>query len=213
MKTMEALRPEVRTCVIDLPEWALQSAREARLIGWDIETSGLNWEIDRIGTCQIFVPGREVFIVQFNGAATTPRNLGVLLADAQVRKVFHHAIFDLRFMIHQWAIKPTNVACTKIASKILTPSEEDHTLKSTLQRYLQTSIDKELGNSDWLSNQLSNEQVHYAAEDVRYLPSLYSRFRQLLQAQGRWQLAEACFSHLPVRACLDILGAGDVFKY
>lgn len=210
---MEALRPEVRTCVIDLPECALESARRERLVGWDIETSGLNWKTDCIGTCQIFVPGQEVFVVQLNGAAATPRNLGLLLTDKDVRKVFHHAIFDLRFMIHQWSIKPQNVACTKIASKILTPSEEDHTLKSTLQRYLRTSIDKELGNSDWLRSRLSYEQVHYAAEDVMYLPTLYSRFRQLLQAEGRWQLAEACFSYLPVRASLDILGAGDVFKY
>mgnify|MGYP006194651211 CR=1 FL=1 len=37
----------------------------------------------------------------------------------QVQKVFHHAPFDLRFMVAQWNVTPRNIACTKVASKML----------------------------------------------------------------------------------------------
>ena len=37
-----------------------------------------------------------------------------LLATPSVRKVFHHAPFDLRFLTGRWRATPRNVACTKV---------------------------------------------------------------------------------------------------
>src|SRR6266403_2787055 len=124
---MQALHTEIRTYAGDLPDYALEKAREAGLIGWDIETSGLDWKLDKIGTCQVFIPKCDVFVVQMDKTGSAPANLESLLRDLEVRKVLHHAIFDLRFMLHHWAVLIENVACTKIASKILDPSAHDHT--------------------------------------------------------------------------------------
>jgi ribonuclease D len=210
---MQALNTDIRIHVDDLPDYAAQNAHEAALIGWDIETSGLDWTRDKIATCQIFIPDFDVFLVQINGRAGRHPNLESLLCSERVRKVFHHAIFDLRFMLYHWDVTFKNVACTKIASKILTPLEHDHTLKAALQTHLGIHIDKDLGDSDWLRSPLTDRQVHYAAEDVIHLPILFEKLRRSLEASGRWELAQESFAYLPTRASLDILGAGDVFKY
>ena len=210
---MQALHSDVRTYAGDLPHYALGKAREVGLIGWDIETSGLDWKLDKIGTCQVFIPKCDVFVVQVNKLSSAPANLESLLRDVEVRKVLHHAIFDLRFMLHHWAVPIENVACTKIASKILDPSARDHTLRSTLRKYLAIHIEKDLGNSDWLRDPLSDEQVQYAVQDVIHLPTLFEKLQRALEASGKWHLAEESFRYLPTRASLDILGAGDVFEY
>ncbi len=181
------------------------------IIAWDIETSGLNWKEDRIATCQIYVPDSGVYIVRINH---TPRpNLRKLLAASDVCKVFHHAIFDLRFMAYQWSFEIQNVVCTKIASKILNPKDENHTLKNLLQQYLGTFIDKEQQNSDWFKKSLTQEQLAYAAKDVIYLPQLFEMLRDKLVTNGRWSLAETCYWFIPTQVQLEIIGSVNVFQY
>lgn len=204
---------EVRRYKADLPDRVLQEAHRIGIVGWDIETSGLAWNKDRIATCQIFVPGFDVSIVQFNGFVEAPSNLRYLMEDLQVLKIFHHAMFDLRFMAFHWQMCPRNVACTKIASKLLEPSEVDHSLQRVLKKYLNVCIDKESRASDWLIDDLSKQQVKYAVGDVIHLPQLYAFLKERLVCSGRWDLATSSFEFLTTRVELDLLGAGDVFSY
>jgi ribonuclease D len=97
----------------------LDLIRSVRAVAWDIETSGLSWEQDTIGSCQVHVPNVVTLIVRVDGSV--PDRLASALGDPDVVKVFHHAMFDLRFMSHAWKVRPSSVACTKIASKLLQP--------------------------------------------------------------------------------------------
>lgn len=203
----------VRRYKADLPDRILQEAHRTGVVAWDIETSGLAWNKDKIATCQIFVPNFDVSIVQFDGFDEAPLNLRFLLEDPDVIKIFHHAMFDLRFMAFHWDLRPQNVACTKIASKILEPFEVDHSLQQVLERYLNVCIDKESRDSDWLTHDLSQQQVKYAVGDVVFLPKLYAHLKERLVFCGRWELAIKSFEFLTSRVELDLLGAGDVFSY
>src|SRR2546423_3744292 len=131
------LQEAVRKYTGDLSCSKAQSARRAGVVGWDIETSGLDWRKDKIATCQIFIPNLDVDLIQLGTAMETPPNLKSLLSDPTVMKVFHHAMFDLRFMAAKWGAEARNVVCTKIASKLLEPLEDDHSLKHVLQKHLQ----------------------------------------------------------------------------
>jgi ribonuclease D len=84
----------------DLPLELARAFSSSPLIGWDIETSGLDWRSDRIGTCQIFAEDLGAAVVSLSGEM--PVRLAGLLENAGVVKVFHHAPFDLRFMVHAW---------------------------------------------------------------------------------------------------------------
>ena len=120
------------------------------LVGWDIETSGLDWRSDRIGTCQIFA--EELGAVVVSLAGETPVRLAGLLENAHVVKVFHHAPFDLRFMVHAWGARPASIRCTKVASKLLDPQapNEVHSLQNLAERFLDVRLSKgPVRTSDW----------------------------------------------------------------
>lgn len=196
----------------DLPDEYALSVLEAKVVAWDIETSGLDWRNDRIGVCQLCTPKQSVAIIKIGN--TVPRRLRSLLSDASIRKVFHHAMFDLRFMSFHWNVSPENIACTKIASKLLDQKNENkHTLLSVLKQYLGVQIDKSERLSNWLSESLTNEQIAYAATDVIYLLPLLNVLERELELKNLLGLAHACFAHIPTRVRLDILGYEDVYRY
>jgi ribonuclease D len=197
----------------DIGQDFLDRARAEGRVAWDIETTGLDWATDRIGTCQLAVAG-DISVVQL-GEWGTPDRLRSLLEDPNVVKVFHHAPFDLRFMAHHWKADPANLACTKIASKILDPAIDAraHSLKPVLERYLDVAIDKGEQQSDWVRESLSEAQVAYAATDVQYLSDLYDLMVARARRMGVDPLLRASYDYLPTRIKLDLLGAGDVFDY
>jgi ribonuclease D len=197
----------------DLPTDCLTAARKIQRVAWDIETSGLDWRTDRIGTCQLYVPGETPVIVKVDEAV--PQNLRSLLVDESITKLFHHAMFDLRFMSHQWDLVPSNIADTKIAAKLLHKDEQNGTnsLKYLLKRYLGISIDKGQQTSDWLANHLTEEQKNYAVSDVFYLFQLFETLSKRLASKHILELSHACFAHIPTRVQLEILGYGDVYVY
>src|SRR5688572_22081989 len=124
--TQDARAPVLRE--LDVTDSTAAKLRAAGRVAWDIETTGLDWDSDRIATCQIYSVDTGPIIVQLNGHV--PTQLCGLLRDEQVVKVFHHAPFDLRFMRAQWGVQARNVKCTKIASKLLFPTlpSEAHSL-------------------------------------------------------------------------------------
>lgn len=204
---------EVRVHQGDLSDCDLDAALAQNLVAWDIETSGLDWQRDRIGTCQVAY-GDTVEVVVLD-AWSSPSNLRALLEEATVRKVFHHAPFDLRFMTAHWKCEARNVACTKIASKILNPELDraDHSLMPVLRRRLGVVISKDQQVSDWTSGVLTEAQVNYAAGDVTHLLDLYDDLSRECERLGLLDVLEASYDYLPARVALDLRGAGDVFAY
>ncbi len=141
-------------CRDDLDDVLLAGFAGAKRIAWDIETSGLDPTSDRIGTIQLHADGVGTVIIQVGDAP--PKRACALLADTEIGKVFHHAMFDLRFMISHWNAKPCNVYCTKVAAKLLDSiGAQSHTLQSLLFQYLDIKINKEQRTTNWLAMQLT----------------------------------------------------------
>ena len=204
---------KVPLLVGDIPKAFLDAGREHKIVAWDIETSGLDWRSERIGLCQVWVHEQGLGIVKIK-KNKLPRNLAALLEDASIQKIFHHAMFDLRFLCYHWRVNAANVACTKIASKLIDPSRtEGHTLASLLLQYLGISLDKTKRKSDWLSWALSESQLVYAGNDVIHLPELLSVLMRELQTRNLGDLAKRSFAHIPTQVQLDIAGYKNVYGY
>jgi ribonuclease D len=196
----------------DLPVDVAGRFAAASQLACDIETTGLDWTTDRIATIQLFAPGEPVAIVRVNGK--TPRRVVELLQNRKIVKIFHHAMFDLRFVGRHWGVIAANVRCTKIAAKLLYPGErERQSLNALVGVHLGMIIDKDLQTSNWMSRRLSKRQLQYAANDVVYLPTLLESLQEELVKRDLWSLAEHCFEHIPTRVALEIGGFGDVFTY
>jgi ribonuclease D len=196
----------------DITSDEMAMARASGKICWDIETSGLSWQTDRMGTCQLDVGYDHVVIVDVS--RKVPVRLRSLLQEDGVIKVFHHAVFDLRFMCFNWEVESRNIVCTKIASKLLDrENSENHTLEHLVRRYLGGKLDKGERVSNWLAPELRREQLVYAAKDVIYLRPLLTELEHRLELEGLLSLAKECFRHIPTRVELDIEGYPDVYQY
>jgi ribonuclease D len=195
----------------DLNEFAFAHALGARVIAWDIETTGLDWRADRIGTVQLQVEDMT-YIARMR--ETVPHRLLALVEDPSILKILHHAMFDLRFLAHHWGVVPANVACTKIASKLVDPRVpcEDHSLAPLVRRYLGISLDKGPQASDWTGH-LSTAQLLYAANDVRHLERLYEQLDLEIRDRGLLDLRERCYAHLPTQVELEVREFPNVFAY
>jgi ribonuclease D len=139
-----------------------------------------------------------------------------LLSNPMIEKVFHHAPFDLRFMLHTWDVQPVSIRCTKVASKLLAPDapNEFHSLQQLAARNLGVSLTKgAVRTSDWTAADLTAEQLDYAAADVLHLLALLDVMRANLHRAGLSRLYDDCCAFLSARVMLEIGGYPDVFAY
>lgn len=196
----------------DLDDNMFERALRSLVVGWDIETTGLDWRKARIATVQVYV-GDTTAVVRLNGRV--PSRLKALLEDPTVMKIMHHAMFDLRFMAHHWDAAPRKVACTKIAAKLAHPGmqSEAHSLASLVLRYFGARLDKSQRITDWTAPNLDASQIAYAADDVRYLWRLFEQLDDELRQKGLLSLRDRCYAHLATRVELELRGYPDVFEY
>lgn len=145
---------------------------------------------------------------------TESPNLKKLLEAANVVKVFHFARFDVATLRHHLGIQVQPIFCTKIASKLARTYTNRHGLKDVVQELEQVELDKSAQSSDWgNAANLSEAQLSYAANDVRYLLSVQQKLTQMLKREERWQLAQECFQVLPTLVSLDLLQFQDLFAH
>ncbi len=175
----------------------------------DIETGGLSARRDRLEVVSIAIPQHAVVVALGRGV---PLHLAELLADPTVVKIFHHAIFDLSFLVHKWNLEVAPIFCSKVAAR-LAGIARNPTLRQLVEDLLGKQLDKSQQRSDWSRRPLEEDQVKYAAEDVAHLHALHEILARRLHATGRMTIFESCMSFLPTRVELELLGMGDVFAY
>lgn len=210
---------------VNLADWEIESRRgdlsvsdlrtlqSAHLLAVDIETSGLDPFVHSIGTVQIADDQERAWLLQLE-PEVRPDLLCALMERSHPAKVFHHAPFDLRFMIAAWAVRPQNVACTKVLHRLV-DRDASHSLQDVLLDVLGVKVTKDetVRKSDWLSSALSEEQIRYALMDTAYLIPLYAELMERATQLGVSRLAENAFDFLPTKANLDLRGIGDLFAY
>lgn len=200
-------------------EW-YDAAIAVRTVGMDIETSGLNRETDRIATVQMFVPTQGTVMVR---NFDKPRLLIKLLEDRYTTKIFHHAPFDLSFLVRDYSIWPENIADTKVAAKVLDPKRKkfihpdtgkgSHSLLSLVYYYFGDLLDKSLAVSNWFESELSPAQLLYAAKDVEYLPELLRRIELEISQQGLQKYCREAMNALPSYVMLELKNINDIYGY
>ena len=175
----------------------------------DTETMGLDPHRDRLCVAQLSAGDGNAHLVKFSPGPIEAPNLAALLADPKVLKLFHFGRFDIAVMQQYLGVTASPVYCTKIASKLVRTYTDRHGLKDLCRELLGVEISKEQQSSDWGAEELSDQQMAYAASDVLHLHALKSRLDEMLKREGRSETAQACFNFLPTRASLDLAGWPD----
>lgn len=181
----------------------------------DSETMGLNLVRDRLCLVQLSAGDGVCHLVQFASGDYSAPNLRRLLADPGTEKLFHFARFDLAMIRAHMGLDCAPVYCTKTASKLVRTYTDRHGLRDLCREVLGVEISKQQQSSDWGAAELTQEQLHYAAQDVLHLHALRARLDPLLEREGRRELARAIFDFLPWRARLDLAGwdGVDIFAH
>lgn len=205
---------DFRVCDRDLPDTILTHYLQAGRIAVDTETMGLRPQRDRLCVVQLCDPQGQITVLRIaQGQAEAP-NLKNLLEAPDVLKVFHFARFDIATIRHHLDIAVYPLFCTKVASKLARTYSPRHGLKELVRELEQVDLDKGAQSSDWGNAlNLSPEQLHYAANDVRYLLPVQQKLMEMLQREGRWQVAQQCFQCLPTLSSLDLLGYETIFEH
>ncbi|MDE2913555.1 MAG: ribonuclease D [Paracoccaceae bacterium] len=180
------------------------------VVAIDTETMGLRLGRDRLCVVQLSAGDGDAHVVRIpSGQRAAPR-LEALLANREVLKLFHFGRFDIAVLQNRFGVDIAPVYCTKIASKLARTYTQRHGLRDLVKEIVGIELSKEQQSSDWGRDVLTAEQLDYAAADVLHLHNLRAALDEILEREGRTQLAEACFRFLPELVRLDAAGWHDL---
>lgn len=143
-----------------------------------------------------------------------------IMVNPSIEKVFHNAIYDLKFLGNKQA---QNITCTWEIAKTIPyyllplPNYQLQTLATVLCNF--NNIDKQEQQSDWGKRPLSETQIDYAYLDCIYLAQVHAKLLELklkvspdpatedlvalgnryTQLEQQWKLLNSEFEHLQER--------------
>jgi ribonuclease D len=205
---------DFQVCEGDLSDSQLSQYLEAKALGVDTETMGLIPMRDRLCLVQLCDEKGRVSVIRIERGQTQAPNLKKLMEMPNILKIFHFARFDMATMRYHLDIQINPVFCTKIASKLARTYTPRHGLKEVVLELEKVELDKTSQSSDWGNAiNLSEAQLNYASNDVRYLIPIQEKLTEMLKREDRWELTLQCFECLPVFVSLDLLQYKDIFEH
>ena len=188
--------------------------KNSSFLAIDTEAMGLIHGRDRLCLVQICNEFGRTSCIKIELNTSSSPHLKALLEDDKITKIFHYARFDVAALKCNLEINTKNIFCTKIASKLARTYTNKHGLKDLIKELLGIDLDKTSQSSDWGSNQnLSSEQINYAANDVRYLISAMNKLTHILKREDRYHLAQKCFDAIYIHSELDIQNFTNIFEH
>ena len=180
----------------------------------DTEAMGLIHGRDRLCLVQIADAEDRVSCVRVGLGQGEAPNLQRLMEAEAVEKVFHFARFDVAALASGLGIAVNPLFCTKVGSRLGRTYTPRHGLKDLVMELVGVELDKGAQSSDWgRVDELTDAQLAYAANDVRYLLPARERLEAMLRREERWDLAQRCFQCIPVMSELDRLRFNQTFEH
>ncbi len=201
-------------CDRDLDPDTAQRYLQAEAIALDTETMGLVPQRDRLCLVQLCDASGFVSAIRIQPGQLEAPQLKRVLENSNSVKVIHFARFDVAALRYHLGIDTAPIFCTKIASKLARTYTSSHGLKGLVQDLEGVELDKSAQSSDWgNAANLSEQQLSYAANDVRYLLGLREKLIGMLDREGRLELAQQAFGCVSVMVSLDLLHYKNIFEH
>ena len=205
---------KISFCENDLTEELFNVYKSSKYLALDTEAMGLCHGRDRLCLIQICNESDLTACIKIEiGNRKAPR-IQNLLENEKIMKIFHYARFDVAALKCNLTIETQNIFCTKVASKLARTYTNKHGLKDLINELLGIELDKSSQSSDWGSEEnLSQDQINYAANDVKYLIKAMDKLTLMLKREKRYEIAQKCFSVIPIYSDLDIQHFINIFEH
>jgi ribonuclease D len=160
----------------------MQELSEGPWIGFDTEFVGERTYIPKLCLIQI-VADNDIYLVDTLQVSNLDRFLDII-RDPQVLKITHAGDNDYRLLYTLYGIVPKNTFDTQISAGFV-----GYNYPAGFGRIVEKEVRVTLAKShtvaDWEARPLDPKAVDYAIEDVKYLPTLYTKLMGKLQRAGR----------------------------
>ena len=205
---------KINFCENDLTEELLNEYKLSKYLAVDTEAMGLYHGRDRLCLVQICNETNLTSCIKIEIDSHKATRIQNLLEDENIMKIFHYARFDIAALKCNLTIETKNIFCTKIASKLARTYTNKHGLKDLINELLGIELDKSSQSSDWGSEEkLSKAQINYAANVVKYLIQAMKKLTLMLKRENRYEMAQKCFTVIPIYSELDIQHFINIFEH
>ncbi len=187
----------------DLPDIDLSGEKTVSL---DCEALGLVLGRDPLTLVQIGLESKKYFLIKLNRDTYKAPNLIKFLSNPNTQFIMHYARQDLLWLSYHLNVRPKNIFCTKLASKIARTASSYHGYKDLVKELCGKDISKKEQQSDWGNPNLSEKQISYAAQDTEYLFEIKNKLLKMLIREKRQHLFEKCLKVVPILVDIEIAG-------
>jgi len=188
----------------DLPE-DLDLSNE-KFIGLDNEALGLVLGRDPLTLVQLGLESKNFYLIKLNRETYNAPNLIRALSNESTQYIMHYARQDLLWLKYHLKVKPKNIFCTKVASKIARTASSYHGYKDLVKELCGKDISKKEQQSDWGDPNLSDKQIKYAASDTEHLFEIRNKLVKMLEREKRIDLFKKSMEVIPVLVDMEIAG-------
>ncbi len=198
---------------IDQPEQLAHHCAQLKDSGWiALDTEFVRQRTYYSQLCLLQVGTADTILLVDTLALTDLSPLLARVFDGPALKLLHAAYQDLEIFVHDFGRTPAPLYDTQVAAQLAGMGEQIG-YAELVRQCLELEIDKSQVRTDWSQRPLSDEQLAYAADDVRHLGRCYELLHQRLAQTGREAWLEEDFRQLantdlyredPARAWLRI---------
>lgn len=176
---------------------AISAALAADCVALDTEFVWEQTYYPRLGLIQMGLPGERIYLIDCV-ALSDLSPLARILEEPDLPILLHDAQQDLQILHRATGGVPQQVFDTQLAGGF-TVGDARRSLQQMIAEALGITLDKGATRTNWLQRPLSDEQITYAANDVRHLPTIYEKQKQALVETARfaWFKEELAFLESP----------------
>ena len=180
MKNCNCLNYQIIDTASGLEDVSLLLKKE-KIIAVDLEADSMFHFKEKICLIQIASEKINAIIDPLKINDLSP--LKPLLANRDIKKIFHGADYDVRSLYRDFQITINNLFDTQIAALFLGLKATG--LDALLQNRLSINLDKKYQKKDWSKRPLPEEMVEYAAKDAIFLLPLAELLEKELREKQR----------------------------
>ncbi len=183
---------------IDTPEGIARVAeaiQKESVIGLDTESDSFHHYQEQVCLIQASIGPRDYLIDTMAIRDLAPLNKP--LADPAREIVINGADYDVVCLKRDFGIRIGKLFDTALAAQLLGYAATG--LSALLERHFNVKVSKQLQKDEWFRRPLTEAQMSYALNDIRYLVELRERIRRELEKLNRLEWAEEEFALLTKR--------------